>query len=144
MPTMCNDKLDVTCLAVRNVAGEMRRRVEYRLSAWRLPRLAYDTCLIATELIANACEATPGDEIRIWLTREAAAVQFGVWDASDRMPAVRPVRELMPAELDLSPEGFDDNGGWGLPLVQALATEYGVHRTIPTGKWVWARLAIGR
>jgi two-component sensor histidine kinase len=142
MPTMCTDKLDVTCLAVRNVAGEMRRRVEYRLSAWRLPRIAYDACLIATELIANACEATPGGEIRIRLTREPAAVLLAVWDASDHMPAVHPVRELTPAELDLSPEHFDDNGGWGLPLVQALATEYGVHCTTPHGKWIWAKLAV--
>ncbi|MBC6467053.1 ATP-binding protein [Actinomadura alba] len=120
----------------------MRRRVEYRLTAWRLPCIAYDTCLIATELIVNACEATPGGEIRIRFSREPAAVLLSVWDASDRMPAVRPVRELTPADLDLSPEHFDDNGGWGLPLVQALATECGVHRTTPTGKWVWARLAV--
>jgi anti-sigma regulatory factor (Ser/Thr protein kinase) len=118
--------------------------VEYRLTAWRLPYIAHDACLIATELIANACEATPEGEICIRFARESAAVLLSVWDTSDRMPAVRPVRELTPAELDLSPEHFDDNGGWGLPLVRAIATECGVHRTIPTGKWVWARLAVER
>ena len=120
MRTMCSDELDVTCLATKNVAGEMRRRMEYRLTAWRLSAIAYDTCLVA------------------------AAILVDVWDAGDRMPVVRPVTELLPAELDLSPDRFDQNGGWGLPLVRAIAAECGVHRTVPAGKWVWARLAAPR
>jgi anti-sigma regulatory factor (Ser/Thr protein kinase) len=142
MRTMCSDELDVTCLATKNVAGEMRRRMEYRLTAWRLSAIAYDTCLVATELITNACAATPGGEIRIRCRREPAAVLVDVWDASDRMPVVRLVAE--PVELDLSPDRFDQNGGWGLPLVRAIAAECGVHRTVPAGKWVWARLAAPR
>jgi two-component sensor histidine kinase len=135
--------LDVTCLAARNVAGELRKRIEYRLSTWGLMEIADDTCLVATELIVNACQTTPEEEIRIRFVRELDAVFLGVWDSSDRMPEVQPIRELEPADLDLSPENFDDNGGWGLSLVRAIASECGVHRTTPNGKWVWARLAAG-
>jgi hypothetical protein len=130
------DELDVTCLAARNVAGELRKRLEYRLTAWGLTAIADDACLVATELITNACHATPGKQIRIRFARERGSVLVGVWDSSDRMPEVRPI-----GDLDTSPEHFDDNGGWGLPLVRALAVECGVHRTTPNGKWVWARLA---
>ncbi|MGH3388191.1 MAG: ATP-binding protein [Actinomadura sp.] len=133
----------MTCLATRNVAGELRKRVEYRLTSWRLTQLAYDTCLVATELITNACHAVPEGEIRIKVSREPAAVLLEVWDASNRMPEIRPIICLEAAELDLSPEHFDENGGWGLPLVRAVATECGVRRTIPKGKWVWARLSVG-
>lgn len=136
------DELDVTCLATRNVAGEMRRRIEYRLSAWGLTAIAHDTCLVATELIANACQATPEGEIRIRFAREARAVLFAVWDASDLMPEVRRVRIPEPTESSPFFEDLDANGGWGLPIVQATATETGVQRTQPNGKWVWARLAI--
>ncbi|WP_433325545.1 hypothetical protein [Spirillospora sp. CA-294931] len=65
---------------------------------------------------------------------------LAVWDSSDAMPQARPVVELEPEDLDLSPANFDNNGGWGLPLVEALACQSGVTRTQPHGKWVWARL----
>jgi hypothetical protein len=143
MQAISADELDVSCLAARNVAAEMRRRIEYRLTAWGLLEIAHDTCLVATELIVNACRATPGEQIRIRFVRELSTVFLGVWDSSERMPEVRSIRELEPADLDLSPENFDDNGGWGLPLVQAIAYDCGVRRTTPNGKWVWARLAAG-
>jgi anti-sigma regulatory factor (Ser/Thr protein kinase) len=136
------DELDVTCLATRNVAGEMRRRIEYRLSAWRLTEITHDACLVATELIANACRATPEGEIRIRFARETGTVLFAVWDASDRMPEPRRVKILEPEDLSSVSDDVDANGGWGLPIVQATATETGVQRTTPTGKWVWARLTI--
>src|SRR5438445_5974185 len=94
------DELDVTCLAARNVAGELRKRVEYRLTAWGLMGIAEDTCLVATELITNACQATPEKKIRIRFAREPDAVLLGVWDSSDRMPEVRPISDLEPANLD--------------------------------------------
>ncbi|MGH3392683.1 MAG: ATP-binding protein, partial [Actinomadura sp.] len=131
-------ELDVTCLATANVAGELRRRIEYRLAAWGMAEIGHDTCLVATELIVNAGRATPGGEIRFRFTRLPGGVLVEVWDASDRTPEALPIRVLEPEDLDLSPERFDDNGGWGLPLVQALAAECGTRRTVPNGKWVWA------
>jgi hypothetical protein len=58
------------------------------------------------------------------------------------MPQVKPIVEVNPDDLDLSPANWDNNGGWGLPLIQAIASEYGVRKTEPHGKWAWARLAI--
>jgi hypothetical protein len=57
--------------------------------------------------------------------------------------------ELSLDDLDLSEAAFDANGGRGLHIVWALATEWG-HRFDPLdpvtghspGKWVWARLSV--
>jgi hypothetical protein len=67
-------------------------------------------------------------------------VLLAVWDSSDHMPTVKEVVELTLDDLDLSEENFDNNGGWGLPLVRALSCDCGVSKTNPRGKWVWARL----
>jgi signal transduction histidine kinase len=136
------DGLDVTCLAAATLSAEVRQRIGYRLASWRLEHLADDARLIAAELVANACAATPAGEIRVTFSREPAAVLLAVWDSSDAMPRVGPIVELEPEHLDLSPEGWDANGGWGLPIVRALASECGVTETPPRGKWVWARLAV--
>jgi two-component sensor histidine kinase len=137
---MIRNGLDVTCLAARTVAAEMRQRMEFRLAAWGLMHIAHDAFLIADELITNACAATPNGEIRIRFTREPQSVVLGVWDSSDEMPTVKAVVELTLNDLDLSEENFDNNGGWGLPLVRALSCDCGVSKTNPRGKWVWARL----
>jgi anti-sigma regulatory factor (Ser/Thr protein kinase) len=138
--TAAHGGLDITCMAATTVAAEVRQRIGIRLAEWGLSGVVDDACLVAGELVVNACEATPDGAIRIRFTRESRTVTFAVWDASDRMPQVRRVIELEPEDLDLSPENWDNNGGWGLSLVQALSSECGVSRTAPRGKWVWARL----
>lgn len=130
--------LDVTCPAAPTVAAEARRRIGLRLSAWGLSRLAGDVESSAAELIANACAAVPEGHIRVRFVREARSVLLAVWDGSDLMPEMRPLVELRLDDLDLSEEALDDNGGWGLHIVRSLASECGVRRTRPTGKWVWA------
>lgn len=138
------DGLDLTCLAAKTVAAEVRRRIELRLADWGLPYLSHDAQLIAAELIANAVTATPDEQIQIRFTREPDGVLISVWDGSNRLPQVQRSRELALKDLDLAPENFDDNGGWGLRIVQATATECGVRQTEPYGKWVWARLSASR
>jgi anti-sigma regulatory factor (Ser/Thr protein kinase) len=140
--TLIPGGLDMTCLAAKTVAAEVRQRIDLRLEAWKLSHLAFNASLIAAELITNACVATPEDKIRICFRREPKCVVVGVWDSSDEMPRPQPVVELEPGDLDLSEEHFDDNGGWGLALVRELASSCGVTRTEHGGKWVWARLAI--
>ncbi|MER6810495.1 ATP-binding protein [Spirillospora sp. NPDC000708] len=138
-------ELDVVCLAAATVPGMVRALVEFRLTEWGLMALAGDVHLIAGELVANAIQSTPDREIRVRFVREARAVVLQVWDASDAMPVARPVAEMTlddivpdPCALDA---GHDDGtGGWGLPIVQALASRCGVERTSP-GKWVWAEVA---
>jgi anti-sigma regulatory factor (Ser/Thr protein kinase) len=133
--------LELTLCAGPAAVAQVWRRVENRLVEWSLAHLAPDARLIVDELVLNACAATPEGEIRVEVTLEPRMLRFAVWDASDRMPRPRPVVELAPQDLDLSPEGWDDNGGWGLPLVLAVSAECGTVPTAPSGKWVCAALA---
>jgi hypothetical protein len=134
--------LDMTCLAAATLPAEARQRIDIRLAAWRLEHVGPDARLIAAELVANACAATPTGEIRIRFDREPATLLLAVWDSSNELPRVKPIVELELEDLDLSPKNWDDNGGWGLPMVQAVAAECGVTETPPHGKWIWARLAV--
>lgn len=91
-------------------------------------------------MITNAVRSTPDSQIRVRFTREAGAVLLAVWDASDVMPVVRRlVLDLAPDALALDP-GHEE-GGRGLHLVRALASDCGACRTDPSGKWVWAKVA---
>lgn len=134
--------LDMTCLAAPTLPAETRRRIDIRLAAWHLEHVGTDARLIAAELVTNACAATPVGEIRIRFVREPATLLLAVWDSSNEMPRVKQLVDLEPEDLDLSPENWDNNGGWGLPMVQAVAAECGITETPPRGKWIWARLAL--
>jgi Histidine kinase-like ATPase domain len=99
--------------------------------------------LVATELINNAVGETPDRQIRIRCSHEfnARIIWVGVWDSSDENPKVA-MPDLTPETLDLRAEKFDDNGGWGLPIVQALSVGCGVEPTSGGGKWVWANVSV--
>lgn len=121
--------------------------IGFRLTRWGMPHIAHDAYLIAGELIANAVKCTPDKEIRVRFAREPRGVLLGVWDSGDAMPVARPVVELTLDDVRPDPHaldrGHDDGtGGWGLPIVQALASECGVKPTEPHGKWVWARIRV--
>lgn len=142
---MLSGELDMTCLAAWTAPGQVRTHIEYRLAEWDLSALVQDLHLIAGELVANAVEATPDGEIRVRFTREPNAVLLGVWDSSNQMPVPKPVVELSLLDIEpdphaLEPHHDDGTGGWGLPIVQALSSEYGVTPTPPKGKWVWSRV----
>jgi len=115
-----------------------------RIRKWDYSAVLDDALLIVSELVTNAAEVTPGEKIVLQVGRDGQGIFFAVWDSSARMPEPRPVAELGLDDLDLSEESFDDNGGWGLALVQALSTSCGVTRDPNGGKWVWARCAMGR
>ncbi|MCO6003399.1 ATP-binding protein [Actinoallomurus purpureus] len=93
-------------------------------------------------------KATPGRVIRFLCRWEDGAVYVAVWDSSPGRPA--PTRDVESTldDLDLSEDGFDENGGRGLHIIDALAQEWG-YRPDPVdprtgrspGKWVWARVA---
>jgi anti-sigma regulatory factor (Ser/Thr protein kinase) len=98
--------------------------------------------LIATELLTNAVQETPDQPIRAYCVPdlEAGVIHFAVWDRSPRKPEAN-MPELTPETLDLREENFDENGGWGLPLVEALAESCGITPT-EGGKWVWANVKV--
>jgi hypothetical protein len=91
-------------------------------------------------LINNAVAAAPGRRIRYQLSQDGGEVVVAVWDPSDRLPAGKPPAELTLDTLDLAPENWDANGGWGIPIVVALAVQSGYTLDPKGGKWVWARL----
>lgn len=117
--------------------------VEQRLLTWGLGADArYDAHLILAELIANAIAVTPAAGcVTVYCRRDGAGVVLGVADPDSGIPRnPPPVVELEPGDLDLCPEHFDDNGGWGLTIVAALAAACGVTPLPSGGKIVWARL----
>ena len=121
------------------------RRTTQRL---RIPDELIDDVLLATsELVNNACEATPYAAITFKGILERQAIWIGVWDSSREEP--RPRRVLVEVD-DIAPdanclnEGYEpsDIGGWGIPIVMTLcpAEDRDITWTNnPSGKWVWAR-----
>ena len=139
--------LDLTCNASPTVTGQVRLLIDCRLPDWGLPPERYadlraNLHLVAAELIANAIRETPDGTIRTYCIPhfDAGVIQLAVWDSSARMPVAN-MPELTLETLDLCEENFDDNGGWGLPLVEALAESCGITPT-DNGKWVWAKIKV--
>lgn len=134
------DELRISLLAAKATAGLARTLIATRLHKWGCTHISDDAFLVVSELVSNASAATPGEEIRLRLRREAGAVLLAVWDASDRLPQQKPAAGPSLDTLDLSEEHWDDSGGWGLHIVAALAVESGYTHDPSGGKWVWARL----
>ncbi|WP_157963673.1 ATP-binding protein [Actinocorallia populi] len=121
-----------------DVPAAVRSLLRPRLASWRVAAdLAEDILLSAVELVSNACDAAPAAEVvfRARLDPGTRTVWIGAWDTCRGLPAARRP-ELALEDIDALP---DDHtfGGWGLPLVAALAADCGVTRT-PGGKWVYA------
>ncbi|WP_168221134.1 ATP-binding protein [Actinomadura sp. WMMA1423] len=136
-------EVDISCLADRTVPGMVRTVVGMRLAEWGLEKVADSVLLVVAELVTNAVRVAGEREIRVRCVREARAVLVAVWDSSSERPVTRPVKgpEDFGADARALDDGYDDGtGGWGLPLVQALAAACGVAEG-ETGKWVWARVA---
>ncbi|MEV5750632.1 ATP-binding protein [Actinoallomurus sp. NPDC052308] len=127
--------------------GFTRTLLERRLKKWGYSHITDDATLVATEMVTNAMKATPGQAIRFLCRWEHGGIYLAVWDSSPERPT--PARDVECAlqDLDVSEDGFDQNGGRGLHIIDALAIEWG-YRPDPVaretgrtgGKWVWARL----
>ncbi len=106
---------------------------------WGLPAFDDTTCLIVSELVTNAVQAsagltgsrydgqwTPGTPpVRVWLCSDRQHVMAAVWDASHH----RPARAV--------PDDPEAERGRGLLLVETLSENWGV-QTRGSGKIVWA------
>jgi anti-sigma regulatory factor (Ser/Thr protein kinase) len=105
--------------------------------------LISDAALVVGELVTNAVTvSSAADMIKVYVGLESGEVVLGVWDGCDGQPVVRRM-EISLETLDLSEENFDDNGGRGLAIVEALARRCWTVPTPPCGKWVCAALALG-
>jgi hypothetical protein len=125
-----------------SAAGLARTLITQRLTKWGYQHLTDDAVLIATELIVNASEATPHEQIKFRLGRNTRGIFLAVWDNSPALPQPKPTTDLTPDALDATEETFDNGGGWGLHLIQALASTCGTTPDDRGGKWVHATLTV--
>lgn len=108
-------------------AAVARRPVRAALAAWGMEELTDDGALIVSELVSNAVRHARSHAIRVTVTRPGPSrVRIGVVDKSTRLPELGEPRD-------------EDEGGRGLPLVRALARDWGTD-SLPWGKRVWAEL----
>src|SRR5437868_5664851 len=126
--------------------GMARKQAAATLYEWRLPVSIDDAVLVVSELVTNAIRMSePTDQVTLHLRWIGIGLVIGVWDSSTTMPTVGTFGELTLDDIASDPGalGYDDDraGGWGLPLVQMVATAFKVERTSsPIGKWVTAIL----
>ncbi|WP_141582464.1 ATP-binding protein [Actinomadura sp. WMMA1423] len=123
-----------------SAVGLARTLVEARIRNWNYFDIIDNALLVASELVTNAVRQTPHQEIRLQLSRDGHGIVIAVWDADYALPQTKPTKELTLEDLDLSAEAFDDNGGYGLHIVQALSSKCGVTGDPAGGKWVWSRI----
>ncbi|MBL3805484.1 ATP-binding protein [Streptomyces diastaticus] len=108
-------------------APAARRLIRQALGAWAFDVLADDACLVAGEMVANACRHTRSPVIRVSVTRlDGPGVEIAVTDRSRVLPARKPA----------APEALD---GRGLLLVDAVAARWGADPE-RWGKRVWAEV----
>lgn len=140
MVTAVTEDLIMSMLASPAAAGLARTMTAQRLRKWDCFHVHDDVALIVAELVTNAAQATPSKKIRFQLSRDAHGIVIAVWDSSPALPVSKSVTEMTLDDLDISEESFDVNGGWGLPIVEALSTTCGCTPDPSGGKWIWARL----
>ncbi|MGN4159956.1 ATP-binding protein [Streptomyces sp. NEAU-PBA10] len=108
-------------------APAARRLIRQALGAWALDGLADDACLVAGEMVANACRHTRSPVIRVSVTRlDGPGVEIAVTDRSRALPIRKPSR----------PDALD---GRGLVLVDAIAARWGADPK-RWGKRIWAEV----
>jgi anti-sigma regulatory factor (Ser/Thr protein kinase) len=122
----------VTLPLAPRAAGLARQEVRDALTSWGLEWLEDTAVLLTSELVSNAilhaCNGSSELELRV--------ADTGAWlriEVADDDP--HPPQPRLPAELDES--------GFGLVLVEALATKWGVGQAT-AGKTVWIELDTGR
>jgi anti-sigma regulatory factor (Ser/Thr protein kinase) len=151
--TEADREIIFTTLPDPTVPGLMRSLLDHRLARLKLDKvifqtsdeLRHDILLTVSELVTNACDATPHREITFKAVFEHRSLWVGVWDASRELPQPKTIAELAAEDIEPDPdalnEGYEskDIGGWGLPLIMGLSQDRSITPTPPEGKWVWAR-----
>lgn len=110
--------------------GLARKELRKALAGWGLGVIEDAALVVLSELLTNAVRhgRVPGREIETRFQPVPGGLRIEVHDASD----VRPL---------LTMPGSDASGGWGLPLVDALAERWGASDRKGPGKAVWAELS---
>lgn len=121
--------------AVPAAVRDARRHAWQVLDGWGVPgELVADAQLLATELLANAVQATvsvdPAEPVALWLLANRRRLIIGVRDCHPDDP----VPQKVP----------DDEAecGRGLVIVDELASRWGTRRLGAKAKTVWAELLL--
>ncbi len=119
---------EVTLPAARPAAALARQVTRAAVAAWRLGDLADSAVLLVSELVTNAVMHAGPDAAGTVLRLEYGGgwLRIEVHDTSPHAPRPR------------TPDWLDESG-FGLMLVDSLATKWGVQQTAQ-GKAVWAEL----
>ena len=110
-------------------AGLARAQLRKALAGWGMAGIEESAVLVVSELVTNAvvhARVPTGREIQTRFVRQDGAVRIEVHDASGVWPV---------------PRVPDESGGYGLLLVEALASRWGVVEREGVGKAVWAVVA---
>ena len=119
----------VTLPLAPRAARLARQEVCDALTSWGLERLEDTAVLLTSELVSNAVQhARRGSELELRIGDTTAWLRIEVADADPHPP-----QHHSPAALDES--------GFGLVLIEALATKWGVDQAT-AGKTVWIELDI--
>jgi anti-sigma regulatory factor (Ser/Thr protein kinase) len=140
MVTTATGNLIIPLMGTPAAVGLARTLADARIRKWDYFHILDDALLIVSELVTNAARQTPHEGIRLQLGRDEHGVIIAVWDAAPELPRPKPEIELTLDDLDLSEEAFDDNGGRGLHIVQALSAKCGITADPSGGKWIWSRI----
>ena len=87
-----------------------------------------DLQLVLSELVTNSAKYGPGDPIVVSVRCDGGEVHGGITDRTE-------------GRIELAPREHEDApsiGSWGLPMVDRLATDWGLRNRDRT---VWFRLA---
>jgi anti-sigma regulatory factor (Ser/Thr protein kinase) len=98
------------------------------LAEWDVLNLADDVELVVSELVTNALGVADEVAFTIMFAADTSEVEVSVWDDGAGMPT-------------LTPPAIHAEKGRGLPLVAALAAEWGCSKGFDgIGKTTWAKL----
>jgi anti-sigma regulatory factor (Ser/Thr protein kinase) len=116
--------LNLTLLADPRAVGRARNAVQSALSKVR-PEVCQDVRLLVSELVTNSLrhgDLSPGDRVEVSLEATEENVHVEVADGGTGFD---------PRAV----EGPHGTGGWGLFLVERLASRWGVHRNARMSVW---------
>ena len=121
------DSIQESCVLPNSAIAPALARgfVSSTLSSWAVGDAFADVPLLVSELVTNAVRHADGD-VALSLRLESDRVRVAVTDASDALPVM--------SDLDAA-----RTGGWGLHIVERLASRWGLE-TQTDGKTVWCEV----